>query len=352
MFKHTVAFSLLALAGGAFADAISPSTYSAALDVGESVTIVKTVTVSAEPPTTALVDVFFLADETGSMGASIAAVKAGAASIMSSVAGLGDVQFAVGGYRDIPGGYSDGSAYRLLTDFTGNTTTVQTAINAYSASGGADLPEANLLGLQSAATGASWRAGSTRILVWFGDAAGHDPTVLGVTEASATAALVGANIAVQAVNTGNLNGTGQATRIATATGGTYYPAVNAGSIVTTITNAITTTIDDYSSVNLGVSGLGAGVGVAITPVGGYSGSWTRDVDRDFSFNVTFTGLVAGADENFSINALVDGAVVAVETDHITVGTAAVPEPGTMALMGLGLFALIGIGSRKHVSRRA
>lgn len=349
MFKHTVVFGFLTLAGGVFADAISPTTYSANLDVGESVTIIKTVTVSAEAPTTAPVDIFFLADETGSMGAAIAAVKAGASSIMSSVAGLGDVQFAVGGYRDIPGGYSDGSAYRLISDFTGNTATVQTAINAYSASDGADIPEANLLGLRSAATGASWRAGSTRILVWFGDAVGHDPTILGVTEASATAALVGANIAVQAVNTGNLNGTGQAVRIANATGGAYYPAINAASIVTTITNAITTTLDEYSTVNLGVSGLGAGVGVAITPVGGHTGTWTRDVDRDFSFNVTFTGLVAGADENFSINGLVDGAIVAVETDHITVGTAAVPEPGTMALMGLGLFALIGIRSR--VSRR-
>jgi hypothetical protein len=163
---------------------------------------------------------------------------------------------------------------------------------------------------------------------------------------------VNANIQVQAIDVSpfsfsSLNSTGQAVRIANATGGHFYSGINAGSIVSTITSAITTTIDEYSTVGLGVEGLGTGVGVSITPVAGYTGAYTRDVDRNFTFNVTFTGLTAGADESFHINALVDGAVVAVESDHITVnGTGTIPEPGTMALMGLGLVALVGVSRRR------
>ena len=109
-----VVMALLGLAGSAFfallvllipvnalADTVVPSNYATSLNVGKSVTITKTVTISAGSPTSAKVDIFFLADTTGSMGGTLASVQAGAAEIMAGLAGLGDVAYGVGEYRDV-----------------------------------------------------------------------------------------------------------------------------------------------------------------------------------------------------------------------------------------------------------
>ena len=142
-----VVMALLGLAGSAFvallvllipvnalADTVVPSNYATSLNGGKSVTITKTVTISAGSPTTAKVDVFFLADTTGSMGGTLANVQAGAAAIMSGTAGLGDVAYGVGEYKD----EGDIFTYRLNQNITTNTTDVQTGINAWAASGGGD----------------------------------------------------------------------------------------------------------------------------------------------------------------------------------------------------------------------
>src|SRR3954463_6367939 len=84
-----LAAGALCLSSTAFADSISPTSFSATLGVGDSTTIHKTVTVTAGTPTSSKVDVFFLADTTGSMGSVLSAVQSSAASIMSSAAGLG-----------------------------------------------------------------------------------------------------------------------------------------------------------------------------------------------------------------------------------------------------------------------
>jgi hypothetical protein len=160
-YVRNLALLVSALAPGALmADSISPSSYSTTLGVGESVTIKKTVTVSAGAPTSSKVDVFFLADTTGSMGGQIAAVRAAATSIMNSAALLGDVAFGVGEYKDI----FDAYAYRLNTDITSTIATAQAGINLWAASGGGDTPEANVYALQQAANTTSWRAGSVMLL--------------------------------------------------------------------------------------------------------------------------------------------------------------------------------------------
>ena len=316
----------------AVADLITPDTFSATLAVGESVTIEKTVTVESEPPVTAPVDVFFLADSTGSMYSEIAAVKAAMSSIMASTSGLGDVRYGVGEYRDA----YDSFSYRLNTDITNNTATVQAGINAVNASGGGDWYEANMYALEKVAEDTTWTASSTRILVWFGDAPGHDPR-LGSTEVSATTALQTANISVQAIDTGDLDYTGQATRIAAATDGAYYSGIDAGSIVSTIQDAIVAELEDYDTVDLDLSDAPDGVDVSYS--GSYTGDWERDVDRDFTFTVTFEGVTPGT-YDFEIGALVDGGLVATESDSITVGV--VPEPNTMLLMGIGLMGVAGV----------
>lgn len=323
-----VGFVLLALAGpalfayllllspvNALADNVVPPTYSTTLPLGQSVTIAKTVTISAGTPTSAKVDVFFLADTTGSMGSAIQSVKDGAAAIMAATSGLGDVAYGVGEYKDV----GDPFVYRLNQDITTVTAEVQTGINAWVASGGGDTPEGQLYALYQLANTTSWRPGSTRILIWFGDATGHDPggPSPGVTETQATAALNANTIKALALDLGSLNADGQAQRIAAATGGQYYNGVVVNQIVTVIQNAIITSFATYSSVSLGTASVPTGLSVNISPPS-YTGTFDRSIDRIFNFSVTFTAVSPGS-YSFPIPVLVDGGTMASEQDNIQVG---------------------------------
>ena len=339
---------VLGLVPTAWADSIYPSSASMTLAVGGSTTIHKTVTV--DNATTSKVDVFFLADTTGSMGGSIAGIIGSASSILSTAAGLGDVAFGVGEYKDTLDAYR----YRLNQDITTNQAAAQAGINLWSASGGHDGPEANLFALQQVANTTTWRAGSERILVWFGDAPGHDPDG-GATLSSATAALTGAGVQVEAIDVGNgasdgfgLNdcttswcgssieggaaSSGQATAITGATGGNFHTSANSSAIVAVINNAINSAVQNYSSVGLDLSEVPFGVSVVSTP-SSYTGAWDRSVSRSFGFDVTFTGDAPGT-YDFSIYGTVDGGRIASEIDHVVVTSA--PEPGIISLMGLGL----------------
>jgi hypothetical protein len=334
-------FALCVSVGSLLADSISPSSFSATLGVGGSATVNKTDTVDAGTPTSSLVDVFFLADTTGSLGSQIAAVKAGASSILSAAAALGDVAFGVGEYKDQPSTSGDPYAYRLNTDITKNAANVTAGINLWAAAGGGDTPEANLFGLEQAATTTSWRAGSARILVQFGDAPGHDPSGTS-TLATATAALIANNVTVEAIDVGDLNGTadghtGEAAAIAAATGGAYISGINTATIVTAISNAIMTAVTTYSTVGLDLTNAPAGVTVTGPP--DITGSFDRSITRTFNFTVTFAAGAPGT-YDFPIYGTVDGGRVATETDHIVVTGATVPDSGS-ALMLLGL-AIAGV----------
>jgi len=324
----TVVLALLGLAGCALfanllvffpvnvlADTIDPSTYSTNLTQGQSATITKIVTINAGTPTSAKVDVFFLADTTGSMGAALANVRSGASAIMASTSGLGDVAYGVGEYKDV----GDPYVYRLNQDITKDTAAVQAGIDAWVATGGGDYQEAQLYGLYQVANTTSWRPGSTRILVWFGDAPGHDPAgpSPGVTETEATAALVAKVIKVLALDVGALNETGQAQRIADATGGHYYTGVDVTQIVEVIKNAIISSFNTYSTVSLGTGSVPAGLSVNISPPS-YTGAYDRSIDRTFNFSVTFTATAIGS-YSFPIPVLVDEGTMASEQDIIHVG---------------------------------
>jgi hypothetical protein len=334
-----------------FADAVSPASYSADVDVGGSVTFHKTVTIT-ETPTSAKVDVMFLTDATGSMSGTINSVRTNASSILSSVAGLGDVAFSVGSYRDA----GDAYVFRSEQNITTNQTAVQAALNTWTAGGGGDWEEADLYALQQSAENTAWRDGSTRILVWFGDAASHDPAhptssaVDLVPQADAISALNAQNIHVQAINVAspgsyyNLDTYGQASAIAAATEGQYYSTFNSSAVVSEISSAITDVFASYSSVSLGVEGAD---NVTVTTTDPITGSFDRSATREFGFDVTVKGVTEGVDD-FKINALVDGGIVATESDHFTVsgGSTSVPEPGSMALLSIGLLSLAGYGIRR------
>lgn len=348
----SIAALLLLNAAPALADSIDPSSYTTTLGIGESATINKTITVTQGTPTAAKVDIVFVADTTGSMSGEIASAIAGAANILSTLSALGDVQFGVASYKDIGDVYTS----RIDQGLTTNSTAVTNAINTWSASGGGNFPEANLISWTQVAEDIAWRTDSRRFIVTFGDAPGHISTVNAAypTEAAAIAALNAENIQMEIINTGTASSgmnaacggvdctSGQANRFAAATGGQVFNGFNSSGTASAIINAVTSAFATYSQVSLQPVGNLPGVGVSTC--GPISGSFDRSITRTFNCSVTFTGLVAG-DHSFVINALVDGGIVATESDHIVVtGGASVPEPSTMLLLVVGL-CIVGLATR-------
>jgi hypothetical protein len=336
----------------ALADSISPDTFSKALDVGESFTLHKTVTIT-ETPGSAKLDVNFLFDTTGSMGGLISNAKTSATAITNNLSAFGDVTFGVGHYEDFYsyyhgwGSYGD-VAYEKLTN-QGDAADAIAAINTLSASGGNDWPEANLYALQQTAEQTTWRDDSTRVVVWFGDAPGHDPNLTGSayyyddnasypgpTLAETISALNGENVIVVAVDLSGMDSYGQVTAITTATSGSFYTGgTSSSTIASLITGLVSDVFATYNEVTLKVDAP-TGVDVSWTPTA-YTGDFSRETTETFEFDVTFKGVAEGI-YDFDIYALADKGIIATERDHITVG-APVPEPSTLLLLGAGLAGL-------------
>jgi hypothetical protein len=298
---------------------INPSINDFTINPGQTIDEVITVTIPANAGT-AKADVYFLTDTTGSMGSILSAVQAGANTVLTNLAGLGiDIFFGVGNYKDFLSG--DPYGFKHQVSLTNNAAAVIAGINAWSASGGADTPEADLFALNSLAEAPGgpigWRSGSKRIIVWFGDAPGHDPVckaasgaAADVTEASATPNLVAQKIIVLAISTANpglnddpkhgeyaYDGTcgppggtpGQATRITTATGGALATGINPGNIVNTIISLVKAAVGGYNNVNLVPSASITGFISSIDPLGGY-GPLPGDKDQTLTFTVHWKGI--------------------------------------------------------------
>ena len=254
--------SLLGFPAIAAADpGVSPPTVDDALDPGESITVTKTVTTPEVPPKP---DIVLLADHTGSMFDAINDVKTNMAGIVTAVkASQPDAQFAVALYCD----FGDGLAapFTLVEDLTGDTATTVNAVNSIALCGGGDQYEAQLNALWEIGDGGdavSFRDGSSRIVVWFGDQPGHDPSG-GHTEADATTSLVDAGIKTLAISVGddNLDGEGQATRITDATGGTLFSGVG----VTEVADAILEGLTNLPVEVAGTATCDAGLSVSLDP---------------------------------------------------------------------------------------
>lgn len=351
LYKKLMATALLAIAPAAFADTINPESYSATLEVGESVTITKTVTIE-ETVSTGTIDVVFLIDTSGSMGAEIAAAKAAATDILNGLAAYGDLGVATGYYSE-PG--SNG-AYSALTTNTATALADINAINLGMGGGGGDFPEEGIHATYEAASDTAWREGSNRFIIALGDANFKESD--GSTLAMAQSALADSGATFIGIDFGAMTSTWgggiDPQVLADASGGSITDAsAGADSITTAILSSVDSAFATYTSVSVDDFGAGMpGIDVSVTcltaAAGGScsgseaTGSWTRETENTFTFDVTFTALAEGT-YAFPTHALVDGGIVASEADRFVVGAGGgstpVPAPGTLLLMGLGLVTL-------------
>jgi hypothetical protein len=327
------------------------------LRLGECDTVKEKITVTI--PASAAVapaDIYFLADNTGSMGPVIANVQAGASAILSALSAYPGLQFGVGEYQDFVN--AGDIAFKNLQQVTTNAANVQSAINTWTAAGGGDLPEAQFYALDQVAGSPTigWRPGVKHIVVWLGDAPGHDPICAAasglsydITEVSVTAKLVANQITVLAISvfdgTNDPNGLnddptnlgsplnpayapcgkpggspGQATRIAAATGGIVETSVDPSAVVATIIAELKALLT-IGNVHLQPVGAIVPFVTSITPPS--YGPLPGDQVNVLEFEVTFSGDVEDCSPrdrafNGAIDVVVDGSVAAAKPTHITV----------------------------------
>lgn len=118
-------------------------------------------------------DLVFLVDETGSMGAYIEVVKARLAEIVDVLSGsplCRSLRIGLVTYRDHPP--QDNTYASKTTDLTDDLAKIRSAVDRMRASGGGDGPESVTDGLFEIVR-MGWRPNAAKTVVWFGDAPPH-----------------------------------------------------------------------------------------------------------------------------------------------------------------------------------
>lgn len=205
---------------------VDPATVELTLRPGEEATVIKRVTPPAVAPTP---DIVFLADTTAGMDPAVANFRNNVSSIIAGVReSQPDARFGVAGYKE----RDDGSnVFRVFTHLTADDDLVRAgAAGMTDDVGGGGVSSTDFINAHHriATDAFAFRRQSTPIIVWFGDARSHDPS-LGHTLADTNAALQAAGLRVVAVPVsgtpgGGLDSLGQATSITAATDGKLMPA--------------------------------------------------------------------------------------------------------------------------------
>lgn len=335
----------------ASADSIDPTSYSATLAVGESVTIRKTVVVSEGGTSTALIDAHFLIDTSGSMGGVINTAKSGAAAILDALDDFGGLASSVGVFSEgayiAPSGPVNGRS--VNQNLSTNSATTQASIDDVTLCNpdcGGDYPESGNTAIDQATNELAWRSGSNRFMFVFSDA-----PMKGTADATVLASLAAEGVTVIGLGFGDECVSYEDCSFKKSIlelGGLYYTSTTSiADIIADITAGITDTFAEYESVTVG--DLGAGMpGISVSTVcvsadigacvgADAVGEYDRTTDRTFEYDVTFTRLAAG-DSVFDTHALVDGGIVASERDSFKDGSlppVPLPAAGWMMLAGIG-----------------
>ncbi len=357
-------FSLLAVATQeAGAATLTPSAINETVAVGSTVTVTRTVTVTSadvggDTGSGGKVDVFFLADNTGSMGALISGIKSSAGDVLAALnggdsrfSGL-DAAFGVGSYFGDPGEFYFGTpeskgrkAYKLQQPIATDDSLARQSISDWVTVGGEDEPEANFFALHQVATEGGttdgngstdqgyatgqvtgWRPGARRIVVWFGDAASHTSSV---DQAEAIAALKNAGVTVIAINAlianFGIDRFQQATAVASATGGVVKNGVTSSDAVKqAILDALgSVTSGNTVDLSMSSSGLGGGLQVTYTCISP-GGCNAVPAGESRTFAMAIKGLTAGT---YSFQTIVGGVQGLSGNDFVEVTQTTPPPTG-------------------------
>ena len=397
----SVAICILAVsAGTASADvpvSVSPEAMAFELSPGQTLTR----TVQVHIPVGAMatrVDVYLLADTTYSMDSIIQAMQDDSDQIVDDVMAewpYVDLAFGVGSYRD----FGEDKAFDHQLAPTTDPAQVRAAIDQWDAEGGYDVAEGQFYALDELALDHNpaggpigWRDGAKRVLVWFGDAPGHDPICAAISglgydidEARVIANLKAAGVTVLAVSTSQVSlesntagqaldsltawayldhdprpyseqyqgyceiggSAGQATRIAEATDGRHVLGISSNVIVETIRGIVQDQIADITTLRLVPVGEIASSVTQITPPDYGPLDGTSDID--ITFDVLFTGVhpcraevltLSGTLDAMADTTRVGGCSVQITQPPCDAGPEEIPEPTTIVLLlgGLGSMA--------------
>src|SRR6266545_3372279 len=326
----------LATAMPAFgADTFTPNPVNVTLPAGESTTVHKTLHLDALP---GAADIIIAIDTTGSMAAAIAQAKAQATQLCTDVQNaIPAARFAVFDFRDVPDRPATNGVLILTPVFTSSCVAVQAAINAMSAGGGGDIPEAyNWVfnkAYSDAVLNASRNPDAVQFLVVLGDAPPHNSPAPAVAPAcgntppadariSSDTEIAGLNahdITLLMINYGPVLSCYQ--QLSVATGGT---AVNSGgNLSTDIINQIKAAAAHIDTVDLVVSGMCPPVGISFNPPFP-QGPFTAPVDITFDEVITAPTLVGVY--SCGVTAVVDGTPRAVQHGNGQ-GPVREPDPG-------------------------